>query len=102
MSNRSIERAKQLFEEGDAFTYENFSSKDVNGYTRALTTKYTTWKTKVEIFISSTFGKSSPVFELFKQTDDIRVLGNGLNQFEIQQSTILGALQVSIDTLEFE
>jgi predicted nucleotide-binding protein len=102
MSDKAIERAEQLIEEGNDFTYENFSVKSLNGYPTALTTDYITWKTKVEVFISSTFGKSSPIFELFIKTEKIAFIGNGPDQFEKLQSTIIGALRVSIDTLNFE
>ena len=89
-------------EEGNAFTYENFSSKDPRGYPSALTPDYIAWKTKVEVFVSSTFGKSSPILELFKKAEGIRVLGNGPAQFDKCQSIILGTLTAGIDTLTFE
>lgn len=102
MPSKTIERAKQLIKEGNAFTYENFSLKDGSGYPSALTTEYLTWKTKVEVFISSTFGKSSPIFKLFRQIDYIGVLGNGQSEFNKQQSTILGSLMAGVDILDYE
>jgi predicted nucleotide-binding protein len=101
MSNKAIKRAKQLIEEGNTFTYENFSTKS-GGYPHAFTAEYYAWKTKVESFILSNFGKSSAFYEAFKKGDDVAVFGNGPDQFSKQITMMLAALNAIIDTLEFE
>jgi predicted nucleotide-binding protein len=102
MAQRVINRAKDFLKEGSVFTYENFATKSSGGYPRAYTTEYYAWKTKVESYILSIFGKSSPFYEAFKKGDDVAVFGNGPDQFSKQNTMMLGALNAIIDTLEFE
>ena len=97
-----VKKAKELIEIGKAFTYDNFSTKDGNGYPSAQTPEYVAWKTQVESFIASTFGRSSPAYETFKRGDSIPLLGWGADHFMEQHSTIIGTLLAGIDTVEFQ
>lgn len=102
MANTIIERVKDLIDEGNAFSYDNFSEKSSRGYPASLRLEYIAWKTKVESFLGSIFGRSSPTFETFKKGDSVPVMGNGPAKFQEQQATILGALTAAIDIVNFE
>jgi predicted nucleotide-binding protein len=103
MTERFVEKARELIAEGNTFTYNNFwATKTDNGYPSSFSSKYIAWKTKVESLITATFGKSSPIFETFKAGDAVHVLRNGEDKFKAQQATITGALIAGIDAVEFE
>ena len=102
MSDKRIEKIKQLIEEGKSFDYDNFSLKGEFGYPSSLKVEYVAWKTKAENLLLSLFGKTSPLFETYKKGDSVYVIGYEPDQFESAQSLILGSLSAAIDTLEFE
>ena len=101
MSSDSIKKAQELIEEGNTFNNNNFSKKGVSGYPTSLTPEYVAWRTKVDSFIASTFGKNSPFYETFKEGASIDLLNWG-GEFRAQQSTIIGALLAGIEDIELQ
>ena len=101
-SSTSTERAESLIAEGKGFTYLDFSSKSEYGYPAAFSIEYSAWKIKVDGFLASTFGKSSPVYETFKKGDGIDVIGNESDKFTQSQAIMIGALVAGAEELKFQ
>jgi len=102
MLGERIKKLEELIKEGKSFDYNNFSLKRDSGYPASLKVEYVEWRSKVEYILLSFFGRSSSIFETFKGTDRINLVGNGPDRFNTAQSFILGSLGAAIDAIKFE
>lgn len=102
MQQGVVDKAKGLLQKGRTFNFDNFAIFNSRNFPMSFTSDYAAWKVKTETFLNSTFGRSSPLFENFKEADKIHVLGNYEDKFNQQIASFLGILEAAIDTLEFE
>lgn len=102
MVDSLLQKLEKLVKEGETFNWDNFSRKGSYGYPESYTSEYISWKTRVETLLESRFGKSSPVFQNFINGANIRVLGNGTDQFNRAHSYFMGALKSAIDLIDFD
>lgn len=102
MLNERIKKLEELIKEGESFNYNNFSLKGNYGYPSSFKAEYIEWITKVEHILFSFFGRSSSIFESFKKTDKVTLIGNGSGRFNLSQSIILGTLRAAIEVIKFE
>ena len=96
----SKEIIENLIEEGESFTYENFSSKGNFGYPESFTPEYTSWYLRVEESLKTLFGVTSSIFRVFEKSKKVRVLGNEIAKFNRAKGYILGALKTAKDIQE--
>lgn len=61
----SLKKANMLLENGNKFTFENFSIKSQYGYTGSICSEYISWKGTVEKFLVDTFGNKSIIYKNF-------------------------------------
>jgi predicted nucleotide-binding protein len=93
---------EDLLNSGNDFNYDNFSVKGQYGYPESIKPEYIAWKTRAETVLIDAFGKSSPVFEMFKKNEEFRLKGYGSDQFNSSHDYILGALSAAIELMEFK
>ncbi|MEC1756234.1 nucleotide-binding protein [Schinkia azotoformans] len=93
---------EELLGKGQEFNYENFSTKGEYGYPESIKPGYIAWKTRVETVLMDTFGKSSPVFEMFKKNEEFRITGFGPDKFNSSHDYILGSIIAGLELLEYK
>lgn len=90
------ERLKRLHEEGESFTFANFSSGGPG--TRDLyggedTPKWLAWKTRATNIVQQALEETSAPVALVRRAAKVSTRGNGKEQFLKQKSLILAALE---------
>ena len=93
-------RISALLEEGESFTYENFSSKSEYGYPDVYVPAWVAWTTRVRSLLQKIFGKGSAPYEMLDAGDRVHVLGNDRDKFELAKSYFMGALEAALSILE--
>lgn len=101
MSVSLLERLEKLLEEGNKFTYHNFSKKGIYGYPESYLPEYISWKTRMQTLLETRFGKNSAVFQNFVKGANVIVLGNDQDAFNQSHAYFIGALQSAIDLVDF-
>lgn len=91
---------QRLIEDGEKFTYENFSTKSERGYPNAFTPEWVAWRTRAKNLISQTFGDNSAPLEMLNAGLMVHVIGNGEDKFQQSMSYILGALRAASEIVE--
>ena len=94
------ERIHALIEEGQDFTYENFSTKGQHGYPDAFSPEWVAWCARAASALRSLFGDGSAQMSMLNEAGNVRVLRNGPDKFTLCQSYILGALKAGQSVLE--
>ncbi len=97
---KSREKIELLKEQGERFTYENFSTKGEYGYPNAFVAEWTAWRVRVNGAIKALFGETSAPFKMVEKADTARLIGFGREKFENVKSHYLGALQAALEVLE--
>ena len=95
-----IARLERLIEEGQSFTYENFSEIYDEGYPMALTPKWFSWIGRTRMLAEATFGMESPVGEMLTMGLNIAVIGDRKDAFNNSKSHIIGALTTALDSIQ--
>ncbi|NQT56941.1 MAG: nucleotide-binding protein [Desulfobacteraceae bacterium] len=96
---KAIEQLRLLIEQGEKFTYDNFSEKGEYGYPVSYTPEWIAWKTRCKSIILRLFGESSPQDKAMDVALRVRVIGNYHVKFDQCRSYILGILATAIDTI---
>lgn len=95
-----IKQFESLIETGKAFTYENFSFKGSSGYASTPTPAWVAWRARVEDLILKIFGENSPQHKMTRTALRIETKGWDSPRFEIANTSIIQALQSSLDILK--
>lgn len=93
-------KIERLIEDGEKFTYENFSTKGEYGYPNAFTPDWVAWRTRAKNLISQTFGDNSAPLDMLDAGLMVHVIGNGDDKFQQSKSYILGALKAASKIVE--
>lgn len=95
-----IARLERLIEEGQSFTYENFSEKNDYGHPESLTPKWFSWIGRTRMLVEATLGMESPVGEMLDIGLKMYVIGNEQDKFNKAKSHIIGALTTALDGIQ--
>jgi predicted nucleotide-binding protein len=97
---KAVEQLELIIEQGNHFTYENFSSKGAYGYPASYTPEWVAWMTRCKSIILRLFGESSPQSNAMTTALNVKLLGNDHDKFDQCKSYILGTLTAAIDTIK--
>lgn len=89
-----------LVTEGEEFTYENFSTKSRHGYPAAYVPEWVAWRARVKSLVSRVLGPESAPLAMLRAAEEVRVLGNEEDKFQLAKSYYLGALRASMQILD--
>lgn len=95
-----VARLERLIEEGQSFTYENFSEKSEGGYPESLTPKWFSWTGRTRMLVEATLGLESTVGEILAIGLNTRVIGFDRGKFKKAKSHIIGALTTALEGIE--
>ena len=95
-----IPRLESLINEGQSFTYENFSEKSENGYPESLSPKWFSWTGRTRMLLEATFGMESSVGEILAIGLNTIVIGYRQDEFNKAKSHIIGALTTALDGIQ--
>lgn len=90
---------RSLIEEGEHFTYDNFSLKGKHGYPSSASVAWVTWTTRVAGAIGRIFSENSEAQDLLNRAKNVGVLYNGSDKFEQAKASYLGALKTAQSVL---
>lgn len=90
-----IRKLRTLITEGEAFTYENFSSKSARGYPQAPTPKWLAWTERVRT-VPKVLVKGSEPARIIHNGLNIAILGNDQSQFEQAKALMLSGLHAAM------
>jgi predicted nucleotide-binding protein len=90
-----IERLGALRVEGEAFTYQNFSSKSERGYPASPTPAWVNWTTRVESAVIRLLGPESAPLKSLQYGLNVPLMGNGPDKFSQAHAYIIGALKAA-------
>ena len=94
--SKTIDTLNDLIGQGEAFTYQNFSSGlSRNGYPEAYSEEWIIWQSRAKTFITAKFGKDSVPAQTLERGLGIRVLGYGENKFTNAKALILSGLKAA-------
>jgi predicted nucleotide-binding protein len=89
-----------LLEQGEQFTYENFSAKSPQGYPYQLSPEWLSWTTRCKFLIQRLFGHESAPLATLNAGLKVVVIGNGPNKFNDAKSLTLAALDSALRALD--
>lgn len=95
----AIQKVSLLIEQGEQFTYGNFSMKGEYGYPAALSPEWVAWSTRVNGAIKGLLGTDSASMKMLVAASDVRLLGNGQDKFLQVKGYYLGALTAAKEVL---
>ncbi len=95
-----VARLERLIEEGQSFTYENFSEQSDRGYPESLTPQWFSWTGRTRMLVEATLGMESPVGEILSIGVNTSVIGHGRDEFNNAKSHIIGALRTALDGIQ--
>ncbi|SEG05245.1 TIR domain-containing protein [Bosea lathyri] len=98
--NKPKEKIEQLLSIGLKFTFENFSSKSQYGNTKAFTSDWVAWRTRVSGAIENLFEPKSAPIRLIQAANSVVLIGNSNDKFDQAKSYYIGALQAALQVLE--
>ena len=78
-----IDRLKQLIEEGQGFTYDNFAQKSKGGYPESMSPDWFSWTGRTRLAIENTYGMDSVVGETLSKGLLLRLVGNKPREFNL-------------------
>lgn len=79
----ALNKVRELRKEGEAFTYQNFSTKSDYGYPAAFTPEWIAWRARVQSVVSHLAGPDSAPVDLVKAAKQVPVIGNGDDKFSL-------------------
>ena len=95
-----VARLERLIEEGQSFTFDNFSEKNSRGYPESLTPKWFSWTGRTRMLVEATLGVESTVGKILAIGLNKAVIGNDPNEFNKSKSHIIGALTTALDGIQ--
>jgi predicted nucleotide-binding protein len=98
--DNALKKIRLLREEGERFTYDNFSEKSQHGYPNAYKPEWVAWRTRVTSVIDQLVGPASAPADMLKSALRVAVIGNGADKFALAQSYALGALRAVEQVLQ--
>ena len=83
-----------LLEQGERFSFENFSPKSSRGYPNALSDDWLVWTHKIGNLVDD-LDQGSPVVASIRNGLDVRLLGHGEDRFAAAKAMILNGLRAA-------
>ena len=89
-----LSQIPRLLEEGEKFTFKNFSSKSSRGYPNALSEDWLVWTHEVNSIVDN-FDAGSPAVASIRSGLKVQVLGNGEDSFTSAKRMIMNGLRAA-------
>ena len=96
-SIKICQEVKALLQEGEYFTFENFSTQRVRNLPAKLSPEWVSWHNRVHHLITSYFPRDSNPYILLKEGIEICLIGAKKDKFETAKSYINQALEEAIE-----
>jgi hypothetical protein len=90
----SLSQIPRLLEEGEKFTFKNFSSKGSRGYPNALSEDWLVWTHAVNCIVDN-FDDGSPAVASIRSGLKIQLLGNGEDSFTSAKQMMMNGLRAA-------
>ena len=94
------QRLRDLINEGERFTYNNFASKTIRGYPEAYAPEFITWRVRASSAIRKLFGADGQPTKVVDEALEIALIGYGEDNFKLMKGLMLGALHAALDADE--
>jgi hypothetical protein len=89
-----LSEIRELLEQGERFSFDNFALKSVRGYPNALSDEWLYWTHRVSVLVG-TLEEASPATQSIVDGLNVRLLGNGEDRFLEASGRIISGLRAT-------